>query len=108
VIKELKDVQDVRVFAYDGTHYASSTLGIEDLQYVVGLESRGYIYTDRPAYRPGQQVNMKGIIREVDEQGVLRVPKVSPSPSPSLQGFLLYTNILILLPLSLQNSHFRF
>ena len=75
-IEELKNMQDIRVFAYDGAQYASSTLDIGDLYYVAGLESRGYIYTDRPAYRPGQQINLKGIIREVDEQGILQVPKV--------------------------------
>jgi TolA-binding protein len=83
-IQELKEVQDIRVFAYSNTHYASSTLAAGELRYVVGLESRGYIYTDRPVYRPGQQVNIKGILREVDEQGVLQVPS-SPSANPSHQ-----------------------
>ena len=74
-LKDLKELQDVRVFAYDGTHYAATTLATGDLQYVVGLEARGYLYTDRPAYRPGQQVNIRGLLREVDAQGVLRVPQ---------------------------------
>ncbi|MBI4862053.1 MAG: tetratricopeptide repeat protein, partial [Candidatus Riflebacteria bacterium] len=30
-----------------------------------GLSPRGYIYTDRPAYRPGQLVHLKGIVRDV-------------------------------------------
>src|SRR5262249_41621535 len=29
----------------------------------------GYIYTDRPIYRPTHQVSFKGILRSVDEQG---------------------------------------
>ncbi|GAK57091.1 alpha-2-macroglobulin-like [Candidatus Vecturithrix granuli] len=80
--EELKDLQDLRVFAYDGKHYASNTLNLSELQYIVGLQSRGYLYTDRPAYRPGQQVNIKGIVRENDAQGVLRIPK----PIPSQEG----------------------
>ncbi len=73
---ELNNLSDVRVFAYSGKHYASNTLNISELQYIVGLRSRGYLYTDRPAYRPGQQVKIKSIVREVDEQGVLRVPRL--------------------------------
>ena len=102
-MKDLKDVQDLRVFAYDGTHYASNTLNINELQYVSGLESRGYIYTDRPAYRPGQQVNIRGILREVDEQGVLRVPKTEKKPEQeysvqvvSSQGSPVYQENIIL------------
>ncbi len=72
--EELKNMEDLRVFAYDGTHYASSDLQISELHYVAGLEARGYIYTDRPVYRPGQQIHIKGILRQVDEQGNFQVP----------------------------------
>ncbi len=30
-----------------------------------GLTPRAYIYTDRPAYRPGQSVGLRGVVREV-------------------------------------------
>ena len=72
--EELQDIYNLRVLAYDGKHYASNTLILENLYYASGLKSRGYIYSDRPAYRPGQQVNIKAIVREVDEQGVFRIP----------------------------------
>ncbi|HKR13424.1 MAG TPA: MG2 domain-containing protein [Pyrinomonadaceae bacterium] len=35
----------------------------------------GYIYTDRPIYRPAHKVYYKGILRAVDEQGQYRTPK---------------------------------
>ncbi len=31
-----------------------------------GLTARAYIYTDRPAYRPGQTVALRGVVREVE------------------------------------------
>ena len=91
--EELKDLPDLRVFAFDGKHYAANTLDISQLQYVVGLQSRGYLYTDRPAYRPGQEVNIRGIVREVDEQGVLRVPG-KPTPAPSQEGNMYQLSVL--------------
>lgn len=36
-------------------------------------QSRAYVYTDRPLYRPGQPVYFKGIVRE-DDDGSYRVP----------------------------------
>src|ERR1041385_883340 len=33
---------------------------------------RGYIYTDRPVYRPGHKVSFKGILRAFDEPGQYR------------------------------------
>src|SRR6185437_4685988 len=30
-----------------------------------GLSPRAYLYTDRPAYRPGHDVQLKGVVREV-------------------------------------------
>lgn len=38
---------------------------------------RGYVYTDRPIYRPGHTVFFKGILRSVDEQGGYHNPKRS-------------------------------
>jgi len=76
-LKELKETQNLRVFAFDGKHYAASSLGLDALQFVEGVSARGYIYTDRPAYRPGQQVNVKGILREADAAGNLHVPQLA-------------------------------
>ena len=50
----------------DGPHVAGSGLGV--LQQVSqGLSPRAYLYTDRPAYRPGQKVSIRGVVREVTE-----------------------------------------
>ena len=64
---ELKTVADLRVFGFTDQHAASSQVGLEGLQFSVGLSAKGYLYTDRPAYRAGQLVNMKGIIRWVSD-----------------------------------------
>src|SRR5258708_2125389 len=62
---ELKTVQDLRVFAAQEGHAASSLVSLEGLQFSVGLSPKGYLYSDRPAYRAGQLVNLKGIVRWV-------------------------------------------
>ncbi len=62
---ELKTVTDLRVFAVQEGHAASSLVGLEGLQFAVGLSPKGYLYSERPAYRAGQLVNLKGIIRWV-------------------------------------------
>lgn len=84
-LKELKETQNLRVFAFDGKHYAASALGLDQLQFVEGVSARGYIYTDRPAYRPGQQVSVKGILREADEAGNLRVPQLPENARYAVQ-----------------------
>ena len=47
---------------------------LESFYFNEGVEQRvqGYIYTDRPIYRPTHQVFFKGILRGVDEQGNYR------------------------------------
>ena len=47
----------------DGDDAAGSILGVGD-KVARGLEPRAYIYTDRPAYRPGQEVSLRGVVRE--------------------------------------------
>ncbi|MGI9066393.1 MAG: alpha-2-macroglobulin family protein [Pyrinomonadaceae bacterium] len=37
-----------------------------------GAEIKGYIYTDRPVYRPAHKVNFKGIVRAVDRNGAYK------------------------------------
>jgi tetratricopeptide (TPR) repeat protein len=58
----------------DGAHVAGSGLGVPD-KVTQGLTPRAYIYTDRPAYRPGQQVAVRGVIREVAGGQYANVPK---------------------------------
>ena len=48
----------------DGPHVAGSGLAVAE-GVSQGLTPRAYIYTDRPAYRPGQKVSIRGVVREV-------------------------------------------
>jgi len=48
----------------DGPDAAGSGLSLPD-RVAQGLTRRVYLYTDRPAYRPGQPVNLRGVVREV-------------------------------------------
>jgi len=50
----------------DGMDAAGSGLGVPD-QVARGLSPRAYIDTDRPAYRPGQEVLIRGVVREVKD-----------------------------------------
>ncbi|MBM4094664.1 MAG: hypothetical protein FJ276_35440, partial [Planctomycetes bacterium] len=62
---ELKTAEDVRVFATVDTHTASNVVGLQGVGVASGLTDRGYIYTDRPAYRAGQIVHVRGCLRGV-------------------------------------------
>ncbi|MCG8650803.1 MAG: tetratricopeptide repeat protein, partial [Pirellulales bacterium] len=64
---ELREVSDLRVFAVRQGHVASTVNNLNGLDFAVGLSPRGYLYTDRPAYRAGQLVHIKGIVRWVDQ-----------------------------------------
>ncbi len=44
-------------------------------QVAQGLSPRAYIYTDRPAYRPGQGVSVRGVVREVREGQYANAPR---------------------------------
>jgi len=58
----------------DGPHIAGSGLGVPD-KIAQGLTPRAYIFTDRPAYRPGHKVSIRGVIREVENGQYANVPK---------------------------------
>jgi tetratricopeptide (TPR) repeat protein len=58
----------------DGPHVAGSDLAVPN-QVAQGLSPRAYLYTDRPAYRPGQKVSVRGVVREVREGQYANVPK---------------------------------
>ena len=62
---QLKSAADVRVFAATENHSASNVVGLEGLGVARGLSDKGYVYTDRSAYRPGQMVNIRGVVRRV-------------------------------------------
>jgi len=63
----LKDAARVTAFVVKDGNVASDLLDISGLGLSQGLTPRGYIYTDRPAYRPGQKVAIRGIIRDAKE-----------------------------------------
>ncbi len=50
----------------DGDDVAGSGLGVPQAV-AQGLTARAYLYTDRPAYRPGQEVALRGVVREVKD-----------------------------------------
>ncbi len=59
----LRQLGNVQVLAIADDHLASNALSLAGLQPARGLTDRGFIYTDRPVYRAGQIVNVRGIIR---------------------------------------------
>ena len=61
----LKDAGAVTAFVVKDGHVAADRLSLEKLGLTQGLTARGYIYTDRPAYRPGHTVQIRGVIRNV-------------------------------------------
>jgi uncharacterized protein YfaS (alpha-2-macroglobulin family)/tetratricopeptide (TPR) repeat protein len=62
--KELKEGADVRVFAIADRNTASNIVSLSGVGAAAGLENKGYIFTDRPAYRAGQLVHVRGVIRQ--------------------------------------------
>ena len=61
--EELKAAGDVRVFAMADGHVASNVIGLQGVGVAQGLSDKGYLYTDRPAYRAGQIVHVRGCLR---------------------------------------------
>ena len=61
--KELGDAASLRVFAVADGHIASNAVGLQGVKAAAGLADKGFIYTDRPAYRAGQPVHIRGCLR---------------------------------------------
>lgn len=72
--KTLKESPGVHVFASSEAGIASNSTSLEHLAFSSGLSPRGYIYTEKPTYRPGETVNIRGILRDVIE-GSYAIPK---------------------------------
>jgi uncharacterized protein YfaS (alpha-2-macroglobulin family)/TolA-binding protein len=64
---DLKNAAAPIVLATLDGHTAGAGISLESLGLSSGLLPRGYLYTDRPAYRPGEAVNIRGILREVKD-----------------------------------------
>ena len=74
--RELRDTQDVRVFAVQDGHIASNIIDLQGVDIAQGLTEKGYLYTDRPAYRAGDAVHVRGCLRQVnDDRYVVPVGK---------------------------------
>ncbi|MBM4063342.1 MAG: tetratricopeptide repeat protein, partial [Planctomycetes bacterium] len=71
--KELQNLDGLRVFAVDGSGSGAGTVDLSGLGFAQGLQPKGYLFTDRPLYQPGQRVNLKGVVREV-ENGLYKLP----------------------------------
>jgi uncharacterized protein YfaS (alpha-2-macroglobulin family) len=56
----------LKYLVLDGPEAAGTGLEISE-RVAQGLTARTYLYTDRPAYRPGQTVQLRGVVREVVE-----------------------------------------
>ena len=67
--KELKDAGNVRVFAVADGNVASNIVDLNGVGVAQGLADQAYIYTDRPAYRPGQLVHIRGVLRKAADDG---------------------------------------
>ncbi len=65
--KQLGDADDVRVFAVMDGSVASNVVGLKGVGVAKGLTDRGYLYTDRPAYRAGDLVHVRGCVRQVKD-----------------------------------------
>jgi hypothetical protein len=62
-LRIMQDAQDIRVFAVAEGNVASSMVGLQGVGVAAGLTDKGYVYTDRPAYRAGQWVHVRGCLR---------------------------------------------
>ena len=62
---ELADSPETCVLALLGDHVASNSIDLSELKIPQGLKDEGYLYTDRPAYRAGEEVHVRGWIRRV-------------------------------------------
>jgi tetratricopeptide (TPR) repeat protein len=74
--KELKDAANVRVFAAAEGSFASNLVDLSGVGVAQGLADKAYIYTDRPAYRAGQLVHVRGVLRKAaDDAYVIETDK---------------------------------
>ncbi len=64
---ELQKCANLRAFVVNAAGSGASSLDLSGLGYATGLTAKGYVFTDRPTYQPGQVVRIKGIVREVKE-----------------------------------------
>ncbi len=64
--KELRDTNQVRVYASSAGHAASNIVNLNGIGTARALTDSVFLFTDRPAYRAGQVVHIRGVVRRVD------------------------------------------
>lgn len=61
-LKELHDAADVRVLGLADGGVASNIVSLQGIGVAQGLADKAYIYTDRPVYRAGDLVHIRGVL----------------------------------------------
>lgn len=69
-----ESTDEVMLIARRGDDVAASSIGSWALKRAENPNHKGYIYTDRPVYRPGDKVSFKGIVRVENPDGYT-IPK---------------------------------
>ena len=64
--KELRETNEVRVYASANGHTASNIVNLNGIGTARALADSVFLYTDRPAYRAGQVVHIRGVIRRAE------------------------------------------
>lgn len=59
-----KDTAELRVFGVLDEHVASTDLSLQGVKTAERLSDKGYLFTDRPAYQPGDRVHVRGCLRQ--------------------------------------------
>lgn len=70
-LSELRPANEVRVLAVRDGHCASDGLSLDGLQVTSEATPRRLVYTSRPAYKPGDEVRWRAIVRESLTGGAL-------------------------------------
>jgi TolA-binding protein len=63
----LQDLASLRVFAVDGASVASNDLDLQAVEHVEGRRPRGFLWSAKPVYQPGQTAQIAGVIRVVQD-----------------------------------------
>ena len=71
--KKLKSIGKLRILALQKGSIAASGSSLYGIYHSQGLKAAGLLYTDRPVYRPGEVVFIKGILREL-HAGNFQIP----------------------------------
>ncbi len=68
---QLRSATDLRVFVRresdSGPSYGGTSIGLHTSRFVDALQPKGYVYTERPVYRPGEIAHFRGILRTVED-----------------------------------------